>query len=79
MVMTVTDTILRIYNRKGFEVWYAAIVEWLIIWKMAAENEILYIELLELGGMSQPLKLVGVTFSFQVSWYKVLTIGNCHG
>lgn len=52
MVMTAIRTILRIHNRKGFEVWYAAIVKWLLIWKMAAENEILYIELLELGGMS---------------------------
>jgi hypothetical protein len=64
MVMTVIHTILRIYNRKRFEVWYAAIVKWLPVWKMAAENEILYVELLELGGMSQPLKLVGVNFSF---------------
>lgn len=79
MVMTVNHTVLRIYNRKGFEVWHATIVEWLVVRKMAAENEILYIELLELRGMSQPLKLIGVSFSFRISWLQVLTIGNCHG
>lgn len=62
--MAVMHTILRIYNRQRFEIWHAATIEWFVVQKMAVEIEILYIELLELGGMSQPLKLTGVTFSF---------------